>query len=467
MTRTRIVAFALCVALLSSLAGCFASDNPDATSPTVLPPGFTASSLYLQASDKVNTAESLILYIGTLKETTVGSQTFSESSQQYLNLQNCNTGSFQASMSETLHVGTYDITVSEAFADGTGYFTVNGSNFTTQMTSEEFRARYTPTTLFNPSVYSEVCAVAYGKGICIQFNQPTAAESWALPQGAVFTDASGFAILDENGNLTESNYTVRYTIDGISVSKTTRTVIGSTPATVNVPSSTEGYTPLDCPYAPRNLELACGYLLQAQKIGSTLTENIVCQAFSINRTETAVLSMSGLDQTLQASLDRIIKQVNESFGGASTNRTLKELFQNGTYTISEDGSQTTTDESIDSTFMRKYCQDLLVSTIILPAYISSAAISETDTSYTITFIATDPTLAEAICADICYTIYGNATMLDEMASESTPDAVQYTLEVDKRTGMPIKSGIEYGSTHVIWGISYRLTSTTEQIYQFA
>ena len=466
MTRSQIAVFVLCAALLLLLAGCFASDSTEKNQATAFPADSAPSSLYQQAADKIRDANSLSLYIATMTSTTAGGQTFSKTSQQLLNFQNYGTNALQASMVETLHIGNYGITVSELYADGTGYFTVNGSPFTAPITAEEYCARYAPAVLFDTTLYSDIQAYAYGKTTGITFRQPTAAESWAIPIDAEFSDASGYAVLDSSGALKESTYSVTYKLGASSVTQTTRVIIRSTAAAqVKSPGAADSYTTLEYPDAPRKLEEACGYLLQATQIQASAVENITCQAFAISRSQTTSLSMSGAGDALSALLDIYVNQINQSRGGEVTVIQQTECFQNGTYSISSNGGESMTNTSVDYESMRTYCQDLLVESILLTEYITGASVTQTENAYRIKFQGSEA-LAEAICGDVCSTLYSDPTLLNTLASAYTVDTVECYLELDSSTGLPVASGLRCSVTHTIEEISYLLTTQLDQTYQY-
>lgn len=466
MTRSRIAAFVLCAALFLLLAGCFASNDTEKMQTSAFTADSSPSSLYQQAADKIRSASSLSLYIGTMTNTTVAGQTFSEAAQQQLSFQGYGTGTLQASMDETLRIGSYAIAISEIYADGAGYFTVNGSPFTAAMTAEEYCARYAPAILFDTALYSDIQAHLYGKAAGITFRRPASAENWAVPDDAELIDASGYAALDSTGSLQESTYTVTYKHGAATVSQTTRVVIRSTDtAQVKSPGAAESYTKLEYLDAPRKLEQACGYLLQATQIQALSTENITCQAFAISRSQTTSLSMSGAGDAFSAFLDINVNQINQSRGGEVTVIQQTERFQNGTYSISANGAASTENTAVDHESMRTYCQDFLVENILLPEYITGASMTETETTYRITFLASEA-LAEAICADVCSTLYNDPDLLNSLASSYATDTTQCYLELDKQTGLPVASGLNYSATHTIEEITYQLTSKTDQIYQY-
>ncbi len=466
MTRFRIAALVLCVALLFLLTGCFASDHTDKNQTTALTADSAAISLYQQAADKISTADNFSLYIGTITNTTVGGQTFSKSSQQLLDFQNYGTNAMQASMVESLHIGIYNISISEFYGDGIGYFTVNNNSFTAPMTVEEYCIRYAPAVLFNTVLYRDIQTYAYGKATGITFRQPAGAESWAIPTDAEFTDASGYAVLDHSGALKESTYTVTYQLGAAFISQTTRVIVRSASAAqVKSPGDASSYTSVEYLDAPRKLEEACGYLLQANQIQSTAVENITCQAFAINRSQTTSLTMSGAADTFNALLDINVNQINESRGGEVTAIQQTEGFQNGVYSISINGSASTTNASVDYKSMQTYCQNLLVESILLTEYIAGASLLQTENTYRITFRGSEA-LAEAICRDICSTLYNDPTLLNTLASAYTIDTVECYLELDSSTGLPTASGLRCRVTHTIEKISYLLTTQMDQIYHY-
>ena len=466
MTRLWIAMLSVCAAISLFLSGCFDTDFVDETQSASVVNTVSPHTLYLQASEKIASENSLTMYIGTFKTISVESQSFTEASQQHLTYQFDTEGSLlQAAMDETLRLGNNTVEISEAYADGIGYLTINGSTFTAPLTGEECRMRYAPAILFDPEIYSSIQSTHYGNTACISFSQPNRPEIWATPENATFLDASGYAVIDAHGTLTESTYTVSYTLENSNVTETIRVVISPTADSIILPDTAETYASLEYLDAPKILEKACGYLLQARQIDANFSKKLACQAFAIDLTQTTSISMSGIGDTFSALIETDVYQINQSRGGEITELQQSERFKNGTYSLATNGSRPIENASVDYPTMLKYCQDLLVESILLPSYITSASVSESANTYRITLYASEA-FAEVICADACDTLYNDPTLLNTLASSYSTDLVECYLDVEKSTGLPLASGVRYVGVHTIEGISYQLTAQINQTYQY-
>ena len=460
--RIRSIAFILCAAIVFMVSGCKNNSEPSVSSLDTA----SVKSLYSKASETVNAATTLTVQVDTAKKTTLGDQTFSENSQHAVNYNGRGSDDVQVSVDGRITIGRKTITHAEQYRDGKIYLTLNGSGFSGVITGADYLARYAPAVPLSMTLYAQAKAESITGGTSLSFTDPTGAEAWALPEDATFLSASASAILNPDNSLVSSTYTVTYTMGTATVTEsTTVTVLSIQEANVVSPGEETGYIPLEYPDAPIVTEKASAYLLQATKIQAATVKNITCEAFAINRDQTTALTLSGTDSAFRAELNVDVHQINQSKGGEVTNIQQTELFENGIYTISSNGNEPTKNPAVDMTTMQEYCQNILVSTILLPEHITGASVTETETAYRITFTASQK-LAEAICSDVCNTLYGDPNLLDTLASSYNTEAVECYLELDKYTGLPVASGLQHRTTHTIEEISYLLTSQTEQTYRY-
>ncbi len=466
MARFRLITFTILIYTALAFAGCssFGSSGqaePAASAALQSDP----AALYRQAAEQIDSADQLSLYIGTIKDTVYEGQTFTRSTQQDLNLQHIGSTKLRGSMEETLRIGTYCVSIAELYEKENGYIVVDGNTFVSPLSADDYCARYAPAVCFDTALYSDIQSAARGSYTCISFSQASAAENWALPAGGTFKDAFGYAVLDDENGLLESTYTLSYTVGGATVTQTTKVVVRSTDSCdIQSPDTSGAQTSIEYLDALRMLEQACGYLLQAENIQSTATSNIDCQAFAINRTETAALDMSGTGNDLVAALDMKIDQLNQSRGGEITEITQAEAFKDGTYSVTSNGT-TTTNDTISASAMKTYCQDILIRDILLPEHIAGAEMTESEAGYTITFFGSD-LLAEAICAKISNTLYSDPELLHTLSSDYHTELLQCVLTVDKHTGLPLSFSSAYKANHTIEAITYGLESNTEQSYAY-
>lgn len=454
-----------CFALLFLLAGCQSSGDSriaqNATTPVVSDP----FEIYMQAASNIQSADQLSYYISSTKTSVLDDQEFTYSSQQHLNIQDLGKETMRCSMTEALKIGSFSVDITEIYENGNGYVTLDGNAFTSPLTAQAFIKRYAPAVCLDPTLYGQIEGNTNGNCIEISFREPSSAEAWALPADAKFTEASGYALLDENGALKESVYTLSYTTGSASVTQSTKITMLSNGQVLSS-DTIDTYRPIEFFDGPRLLEQTCAYLLQAKNVSSSAKTAIQCQTFSINRYQATVMSMAGSDIDFSAVLDVQIDQTNQSRGGEITEVRQTESFDNGIYSISVNGAEAAQNEDIDATAMRTYCQDMLIGDILLPQHISNVIAEESDNTLTLTFYASD-SFAETICSNICKLLYSDAELLHTLSSSYETQTLQCVLRLDKNIGLPLFFSSEYSATHNIEEISYLLESTTEQSYEYS
>jgi len=202
--------------------------------------------------------------------------------------------------------------------------------------------------------------------------------------------------------------------------------------------------------------------LDAGDIQAVCQDSIFCEAFGDKRNQTITLK-SIQNTAWSAQVDTTVEIINSSKAGTTTNYTQKEIFEDNAYSISVDGGDPTVNKDIDVNTMRNYCQDLLVSTILLPDYITGATITESEDVYTIELTGND-TFAQLIDAEACATLYNNAQVLSSIAQSYTVEKMQCYLTISKSTGLPISSGLDYLGVHTIESFPYRLQFHADHNY---
>lgn len=450
-----------CLALfVLTFAGC-QSFNDSTSEP---PEGIAPEILYAQAVEPLRTADSLSYTIKSTQTTSIGDQEFTCTSQQVLNIENPGKETMRSSMVETLDYGTLTLNFTEYYENGNGYVDIGEASFKAQISADVFTQRYAPVVCIDPTLYQEIQIVPIEEGIGIYFSKSTGAEQWALLGGTVFNESSGYAILDESGALQKSFYAITYTAGDATITKHTEIII-SDQFQVSSPEDADTYKPIDSFDAPRMLEQACGYLVQAEYVKSSADTVIDCETFLIHRTQKSSLTLQNSNDDLSALLDIQIDQINQSRGGEVTQFRQTEVFENSKYTISQNGEPAIGNKAIDETTMKDYCQDILIRDILLPSHIVGASAEETDTAIILTFQPSD-VLAEAICSNVCNTLYSDGELLHTLSSDYSTQSIQCVLVIDKYTGLLQSFSSQYSASHTIESIAYQLESKTEQTYQY-
>jgi hypothetical protein len=210
------------------------------------------------------------------------------------------------------------------------------------------------------------------------------------------------------------------------------------------------------------LERATGYLLQTNNISAHYTDNIYFQAFGDSRTQDITLYMAN-HENLSALVKTLTKLKNDSRVGQDTQLSKIELFADNRYLVSTDDNKPIESSNITAYDMRQYCQNRLVSTVMLPKHITGAQIISSEKSVRIQYSASEE-FANLISSNACQSLYQQPELLNDLAQSCTTDTLQCYLELDKITGLPIASGISYSGTHNVAGTAYSLSYKADQIY---
>lgn len=451
MARIGIILLCLC------LLGCVHAPGEETTVPTTaMQPRVDAAALYADAIAPVSNARQLAYQVSITRQTTVGKETFTENTQQDIILQ-----AGKCSVTEKATYGSYTTDIAEIYADGTVYATVSGSNFSSEMTREEFISRYAPAALLDAALYSTV--TASDDCLTITFSDPTGAEAWAADASATVISAAGTVKLDGEGNLLSSTYELTYTVGAATVSSTTTVTLSSPDdAAIEAPADISGYIFPANVDGVRMIERAYGYLLQSDYVTSTAQTSIMSQAVGMVRTQQS--SIDTYDDML--SVSQAVSQTNYSTGGDTSTETISELFRNGKYTSSVNGEASTENADVTIDIMRNHCRELLTSNLPELSYVTDVACEDLGSLYLISMTGSDD-LGQAYCNELNYTLFQNESFLNDLATSYSTDALGFYLAVDKYTYLPTASGISYSGSHTINDVGYLLTMQTDQSYDLA
>lgn len=461
----RICTFALCVCLLACLFGCMQTPEDPTTVPTTTAaePHIDAVALYAQAISGVEAAKQLSLQIAVSEQITIGSETFTNTSEQTVTYQAKDP--LRACVTENATYGSYTTDITEIYADGHVFATVSGSNFAAEMTQEAFTARYAPAILLDASLYASVTASSDASSI--SFADPTALEAWAADPAAQLISASGTAALDDQGNLVSSTYAATYSLGAATITaKTTVTLSSPEEAAIEVPADASAYTRLTYLDAARIMERSYGYLLQSDFVTSTAQMSIMSQAVGVVRSQQTDINTYGTGAEQMLSVSQSVFQTNYSTGGESSSETVEELFRDGKYTVSINGQESTESARVTVDTMRAHSQELLTGNILDLNYLADATCADLDGLTLIKFACTEA-LGLAYCGELNYTLFQNETFLTDLASAYATTAMDFYLAVDTYTGVPTAVGISYAGTHTINEISYLLTMQVDQSFDLA
>ena len=465
----RVGAAALIACLILLSAGCFHADTspsaPETTAPQATEP-IDPSDLYANAAQEIKNAPSLSADITKDTVITVNGQAFTYQTKQSISYVGLGTEQMAAEVLETTVVGSQTIEAVDHYNNNLAYSSVNGIGFSSKMSGEAFLERYVTPVLLDASRYNSIIT-EYPEGkTVIRFSSPTAPEAWACHSTFRVTEASGSAVLDNNGHLESSNYSFTGSADNISISVTATVEIKTQSIQPGAQNDAITYTPVSYLDGPKLLEVATGYLLQNKSITATKNQVIHSQAFMLTRSLLTQLDMHQEGEVHNSRRSITVISSSTSPEGSDATYQQEELFKDGKYLLLVDGASQKDHENVSAESMHTYCQDLLVSTIIMPQYITGVNATEEAGKLTVHFTANDE-LAHILAEQACDTLYNDPALLTSLASEYTTEQMNAYLTIDLRTGFPLASGLQYTGAHTIDEFTYTLSSQQDQTYDFA
>ena len=460
--------FLLAAMLVAIFSGCMFSATETETKPEIAAHTDCArsfadpESLYMAAADKVNQAQMLTLSVEYTTNISVGEVTFSEDCLQTITYQGYGTEKMRARVREQRNIGTYNILSTLAFEDDIGYLAIENGYFQSNMSAEAFSARYVPAVILTPSLYKQIQAVEDSNKVTVTFTEPVAPEAWLNLANETASDMKGIAVLDLNGNLLESRYRFTLQRGQTQIQYSVQVAVDMTAGVVEMPDHAD-YVRLDVLDAPLMLERACGYLLQATTVTAESKESATCDAYGDERVQKIALKMAGEDTVFTANLSAFVGVVNHSRAGEVTENTYEMHYANGSYRTWENGEMEKEQVVAPPETMRTYCRDIMLGTVILPEYISSAEIFDEGDTYLISVTANE-IFAKLTRQNACHVLYQDPNLPDALENQKITDSASAYLAVNKATGLPVASGVEYLGTFSIAEQPYSLTYQSEQNY---
>lgn len=460
----RLTALLLSLAMVLSLFGCTAqeSDTPTETAALTETDVSPAPDLaaYTAAQTALAETQSVSMEIRSTLTTSVGGETFLESTVQTLRYSGLGTADLRIeSLESAEYDDIYDVTYREVFADDVLYISVNDTFFFSgSYPEEEALLRFLSPSLPDASLYSETAY--HPEDQTLTFSAPTAGEIWAIPEEAELTDATATLRLDAEFCPETMTYSATYRYGSAEITLEMEVSYDFSPVTVEMPADTSGYVVLEHADAPRLTERAMGYLYQAETLNISALESIMSQAAGAVRNQSTILNSYGTGTNLQLKLETGIYlmdyTVNQNY-----EMDQEELFRDGKYTVTTDNGAPVEQSGITALMVENYTDSLRGSHMIAFDYWKDAKITDLGSLYLIELTYND-TFGDAVQDNVCNVLLGDADVLNDLADRYTTDSVTGYISVDKYTGLPVAAGYAYEGTHNIMGQDYLLTFQTDQ-----
>lgn len=438
------------------LSSVHVSDDHD------LMPIDNAEQIYSDAVSKTDLATDHILKISLTREMTVDDSVFLEVIDQTVHYDMQSTGDLKILLQESLTTGTHTVSTAEIYVDGIVYQTVNGSFFVCPYSEFQYTEALIPPIILTPQFYKNLNGIDNGSSYSLNFSEALDTEAWLSSEPVTLHEARGVATVSYDGALESSMYTAQYNRNGIEFRMTVHVAIEQIDVDIDPPADTSMYVPISYLQGPKALERACGFLIQADSISSAYTDNIYFQAIGDQRTQKITLH-AYKDTEWSMRMDTEVNLKNDTKQDQEIKHTKSELFLNNQYTLSSDNSEPSTNTGISVDTMYNYFQNQLVSTVMLPQYISSVVLEERETVLHISFTGTEA-FGDFLAQNACQLLYNNPNLISDTGANLTSESLQCYLELDKFSGLPIASGIHYSGNYKAEGIPYQLQYSAEQVY---
>lgn len=435
-----------------------------APSPAQFTSAEDAVACYSSAAEVISKNHNIRLMASTNEIIKTKENVFQTTIQQDITYQNWDSGDLQMSVSELIDMRHHTLQASAVYSNGTVYYSLNDNKFTGNYNTATLSAQYPPPIILDPNAYQNINGFQVGNSTVIYFRVPTQPERWTGIENAVFQDAWGSAWMDNNGNLLKSTYNLCYTKGELTFYRSvTVRVMGFNPDPIRVPTDLSNYTSLSDPMLPRQLEVACGYLMQSQNIEANHTDKITCEIFGDTRLQSIDVSIRNNTDNPFLKMTTAIEISNNSREGEILTSQQVQQYHNGNYTLTTNNGSAITEEGISSKDLLNRCQEILIGTILLPQYVQGTEITFANDTYRVVYSATNE-FAQKVVNDACMALYNEPQLLDELTTEHRIEKVLCYLEFNKDSGLPTNSGIHLLGTYYVGELPYQLIFESDQTY---
>lgn len=464
----KLIAVILCAALLLSMAAC--SQVPTESTATV-PTEPPAKDVYTQARDALNSLSDVTLDLLITTVTTVDGDVFSEQSAQTLTYQARGTEDAAIFMEEALKYGVHDdnngededdlLAYTEVWYQETLYAELDKTyRYRGSVDTNTAADRYTPVVLLDPELYGGITSETSEGGTRIRFTEPIAGESWALPQESEFAEASGSALVNENGNLAEMNYTVTYTYGPALITTTVQSKPLDTPKSVAVPTDPDAYTSISYIDAIRIYVRAISNLMQIDSLTLHNSESLFSEAAAVARNQSIQTDLHGRKENTIAKLDTSV-----SFMDYSTMENeeyyQEETFLNGKLTTVVNNGLPSTNGSISWETVRAYIAELITYGMLDMDFWEDVTATDMGSVWLLEYKLNE-NFGNTTQNGICDMLWGDPSFLIKLASNYQNAELNGYLSIDRYTGLPVAAGYSYKGVHTIEGHDYAMTLQFDQ-----
>ena len=371
-------------------------------------------------------------------------------------------------MKDNLTMGTHCIPWEEYRINDKEYVIISGfafQNTTQRSIALKYEKDTDPAKALDHTLYGKITATQNESGYLFVFSEGRGHESWlnTKPEQIEYIEAT--AQVSANKQLLSYTYSTAWKEGSSLIEASYEVSIQPMDIAIELPEPKHGWLPLSSYQtgAPMNLELSAGLLVQLSNVSSTYREEIYFEALGDRRIRDICVN---LDKTESSTVRFITKTTTtkDSQPDQPEETTKEEIFSGGRYTVSHNGAEEVFDPSISEEAMLKYLQNQLISTIILPKYITDCKVETIDGKIRYSFTGNQE-FAESLCRNAGQQLYGDQELLiSEAALIETVELICY-LELNAKTGLPESSGVHFSGSYKAEGLPYQFLYDVSQTYQ--
>ncbi|MEE1329524.1 MAG: TraB/GumN family protein [Oscillospiraceae bacterium] len=477
---TKSIALVLCIAMLLSMFGCTqkpVEDTAPSTEPTVTEPAPTepsAEELYATAQEALAQVTDISLELIITTYTTIGKDEFSEQSNQILTYKGIGSEDMVVSMEETLEFSIHNpdekedtdeedepVTYKEIWAQGNVYAELmNTYRYSGPVDAEELSSRYTPVVLLNAELYSSISSEKSAGSTVISFAEPTAAETWAIPEEGELVESSGSATVNSDGVMEEMYYTVTYTYGPAEIKMEVQSKPMDTTKNIAAPANPDTYTQIECIDALRMTISAPAMLAQADDVTSSGMESLFCQAAGLLRNQSTKINLSGRKEATKAKIDTGVYVMDYSTR-KSQEYDQEETFIDGKLTTVVNDGLPSTKGNVTWENIRDYVSTTILAGILDMDFWKDVTGYDLGSVYYLEYQLND-NFGNTMQNNICKMLWNDPSFLYNLASKYENSELNGYLSIDKYTGIPVAAGYYYKGIHTIENQDYELTLQFDQ-----
>ena len=476
---TKSIALVLCIAMLLSMFGCTqkpVEDTAPSPEPTVTEPAPTepsAEELYATAQEALAQTADISLELLITTYTTIGKDEFSEQSNQTLTYKGIGTEDMVISMEETLEFSVHSpdkedtdeedepVTYKEIWSQGNVYAELmNTYRYSGPVDAEELSSRYTPVVLLNAELYSSISSEKSAGSTVISFAEPTAAETWAIPEEGELVESSGSATVNSDGVMEEMYYTVTYTYGPAEIKMEVQSKPMDTTKNIAAPANPDTYTQIECIDALRMTISAPAMLAQADDVTSSGMESLFCQAAGLLRNQSTKINLSGRKEATKAKIDTGVYVMDYSTR-KSQEYDQEETFIDGKLTTVVNDGLPSTKGNVTWEEIRDYVSTTILAGILDMDFWKDVTGYDLGSVYYLEYQLND-NFGNTMQNNICKMLWNDPSFLYNLASKYENSELNGYLSIDKYTGIPVAAGYYYKGIHTIENQDYELTLQFDQ-----